>query len=99
MGKTQVYKWFAWLKCGDIAIDDKPWSGRPLIARIDDNLEKNREFVLTDHRVTIDELSDSSQFSVTVKFVLWTLNDNQKEHWVGTCRALKQRLKLLYIFC
>ncbi|KAJ8936758.1 hypothetical protein NQ318_023195 [Aromia moschata] len=41
-GKTQVYKWFARFKNGDISIDDKPRSGRPSTARNDENKAKKR---------------------------------------------------------
>ena len=40
MGKTQVYKWFAWFKNGDMMIYDKPCSGCPSTTRIDENVEK-----------------------------------------------------------
>lgn len=109
MGKTQVYEWFARFKNGDMSIDDKPRSGRPSTARIDENVEKIRELVLTDRRQTIDQLSESSGLSwssvqriltkdlgmkrVTAKFVPRALTDNQKEHRVETCRALKQQLE------
>lgn len=63
MGKTQVYEWFARFKNGDMSIDDKPRSGRPSTARIDENVEKIRELVLTDRRQTIDQLSEISGLS------------------------------------
>ena len=46
-----------------MSIDDKPRSGRPSTARIDENVEKIREHVLTDPHQTIDQQSESSGLS------------------------------------
>jgi hypothetical protein len=55
MGKTQVYKWFARLENGNMSIDDKPRSGCPSTAQIDENVEKIWELVFTDNWSTVGE--------------------------------------------
>ncbi|CAH2012579.1 unnamed protein product [Acanthoscelides obtectus] len=69
-----------------MSMDDKPRSGRP------SNVEKIRHLVLADRRLTIYQLSVSSELSWS-SFVPRALTDNQKERRVETWRALKQQLK------
>ncbi|KAJ8963048.1 hypothetical protein NQ318_018511 [Aromia moschata] len=92
-----------------MSIDDKTRSGSPSTARNDENVEKLRELVLTDHRQTIDQLSEFSGLSwssvqrilteylrmkrVAGKFVPRALTDNQKECRLETYLALKQQLE------
>lgn len=48
MRKTQVYEWFAHFKNGGMPANDSLRTGRPLTLRIDENIGKIRELVLTD---------------------------------------------------
>lgn len=46
-----------------MSIDDKPCSGRPPTARIDENVDKILELLYIDRRLTIDQLLEISGIS------------------------------------
>ncbi|KAJ8936933.1 hypothetical protein NQ318_007057 [Aromia moschata] len=84
MRKTQVYEWFAWFTNGDVLIDGKLSSGRPLTARNDENVEKIPELVFTDRRQTVDQLSEinldnrSKSAFIDMLVIPYLLSVNQK---------------------
>jgi len=40
LSRTQVFKWFAWFKRGEMSVENHPHSGRPSTSRTDENVKK-----------------------------------------------------------
>ena len=57
MSKTQAYEWYKEFKAGRTVVDDLPRSGRPSTSVTDKNIEKVKEIVLKDRRVSIREIA------------------------------------------
>jgi transposase len=62
MSRTQVFKWFARFKRGEMSVEDHPHSGRPS-SHTDENVKKIREKINEDCRYTIDEMSEGTGVS------------------------------------
>uniref|UniRef100_A0A1B6MJV2 Mos1 transposase HTH domain-containing protein n=1 Tax=Graphocephala atropunctata TaxID=36148 RepID=A0A1B6MJV2_9HEMI len=56
MKKSQVYEWHKRFREGRINIEDDDRSGRPSTATTDDNIERVRQVVRENRRITIDEI-------------------------------------------
>ena len=55
--RRSVYEWIEMFKNGRTNIMDAERSGRPLTSTTDEKLEEGRAIILTDRRVTIDEIA------------------------------------------
>jgi AraC-like DNA-binding protein len=106
---TQVFKWFAWFKRGEMSIEDHPHSGHPSTSRTDENVDKIREKINEDRRYTIDEISEATGVSwsscqriltvdlnmrrVAAKFVPRLLSHDQKNIRLTLCKELKNEIE------
>jgi len=61
MSKTRVYEWYK-RKCVKIEDDEHP--GRPSTSTTDKNVEKVKEMVMNDRRITISEVTDDIGISI-----------------------------------
>jgi len=93
---TQVFKWFAWFKRGEMSVEDHPHSGRPSTSRTNKNVKKIREQINENNQYTIDEISEATGVSwsscqliltvdlnmrcIATKFVPSLLTQDQKKH-------------------
>ena len=96
LSHTQVFKWFARFKWGEMSVEDHPHSGRPSTSHTNENVKQIRQKINKDRRYTIDEISEaigvswsSCQWILTVdfnmrrvatKFVPRLLTQDQKNH-------------------
>lgn len=109
MGKSQAFEWFSKFKRGVTSVKDENRLGRPTSSKTNKNIDRVREMVLNDRRITIRELSDALALSfgsvqsilkddlnmrrIAAKFVPRLLSNDQKESRVIACTDLKEQLK------
>jgi len=93
--KSAVYDWFSWFKNGQEMLEDDQRSGRPSTSRTKEMIEKVRQLIHCDRRMTIVELEQEVGIShgsihtilsddlkvrhVSAKFVLRQLTTDQME--------------------
>ena len=58
MSKTKVYEWYKRFQHGREEIEENDRPGRPSTSRTDENVEKVKEMVMNDRRITIREVAD-----------------------------------------
>lgn len=61
--QRSVYEWIEKFKNGRTSVTHEEGAGRPSTATTDDNIERVRDMVLLDRRVTIDEVANRLQIS------------------------------------
>ena len=104
MSQKNVSKWYRDFKEGRERVDDLQCSGRPSTSIYDQNINKMKEMVLGNHRLTIRELVDIVGISfgsvptilkdhlglrrVKSRLVPKFLNFFEKEHRVQACEAM-----------
>ena len=64
MSKTRVYEWYKRFQDGREDVEDDERPGRPSTSTTDENVEKVKEMVMNDHRVTIREVADDFRKSI-----------------------------------
>lgn len=95
MSKTQIYLWYQRFKDGREEVSDDQRPGRPVSTRTDENIEKVKDLVLSNRRLTIDEMVEDLGIShgtihsilsedlgmkrLVAKFVPKLLNCQQKD--------------------
>ena len=95
MSKTRVYEWYKRFQDGREDVEDDERPGRPGTSTTDENVEKVKEMVMNDRRITIREVADDVSISISscyeifsnafgmkrvaAKFVLKLLNFEQKQ--------------------
>ena len=95
MGKTRVYEWYKRFQDGREDVEDDERPGHPSTSTTDENVEKVKEMVMNDCRITIREVADDVGISigschkifsnvlsmkrVAAKFVPKLLNFEQKQ--------------------
>ena len=95
MSKTRVYEWYKRFQDGREDVEDDERPGRPSTSTTDENVEKVKEMVMNDRRITIREVADDVGISigscheifsnvlgmkrVAAKFVPKLLNFEQKQ--------------------
>jgi len=57
MGLSQTFQWFSRFKAGRISTDDDELSGRPVSSSTPEMIERVRQIIREDRRLTIDEVS------------------------------------------
>ena len=64
MSKKRVYEWYKRFQDGrvDVEYDERP--GRPSTSTTDENVEKVKEMVMNDRRITIREVADDIGISI-----------------------------------
>lgn len=93
--KTAVYEWFSRFKDGQESLEDESRSGRPSTSRNEGMIERVKQLIRADRRMTIDELAQEVGIShgsihailsddlkmkrVSAKFVPRLLNPDQME--------------------
>ena len=63
LSHTQVFKWFARFKRGEMSFEDHPHSGHPSTSCTDENVEKIKKKINEDHWYIIDEISEATGVS------------------------------------
>ena len=58
MSKTRVYEWYKRFQDGREDVEDDERPGRPSTSQTDENVEKVKEMIMNDRRITIRELAD-----------------------------------------
>ena len=95
MSKKRVYEWYKRFQDGREDVEDDERPGRPSTSTTDENVEKVKEMVMNDRRITIREVADDVGISivscheifsnvlgmkrVAAKFVPKLLNFEQKQ--------------------
>ena len=92
--RTRIFEWHKRFREGREDVEDDPKSGRPTTSRTNENVERVREKVRSDRRLTVrmiaDELSmNSERVWRIIVMVPRLLNDGQKENRVQVCQLHK----------
>ena len=111
MSRTPIFEWHKRFREGREDVEDDPKSGRPTTSRTNENVERVREKVRSDRRLTVrmiaDELSMNSERvwriitedlgmrKVCAKMVPRLLNDRQKENRVQVCQDILKQLEII----
>ncbi|GFU05144.1 protein GVQW3 [Trichonephila clavipes] len=104
ISRSQSWKWHKAFKKGREEVADEPRSGRPTIARTEENVDRVREVLRTDRRLSIQQIADTLHMStfavhgivtddlqmrkVCDKLVPKVLTQDQKELRVLRCQEL-----------
>ncbi|XP_015922448.1 protein GVQW3-like [Parasteatoda tepidariorum] len=56
--KTVVYQWHEWFKSGRESIEDDERSGRPSTSKTDENIDKVKEILFNNSKLTIREIAE-----------------------------------------
>ncbi|CAK9827766.1 Mariner Mos1 transposase [Anthophora retusa] len=104
ISKTQAYEWYKKLKDGRTVVDDLPRSGRPSTSVTDENVEKVKEIVHENRRVSIREIVADIRVSfgsvhsvmndvlgmrrIEARLVPRMLNVLQKEHRIAVAKEM-----------
>ena len=110
MSRTWIFEWHKRFREGREDVENDPKSGRPTTSRTNENVERVREKVRSDRRLTVrmiaDELSMNSERvwriitedlgmrKVCAKMVPRLLNDGQKENRVQVCQDILKQLEI-----
>ena len=92
LSRTQVFKWFARFKRGEMSVEDHSHSGRPSTSRTDKNAEKIRENISEDRRYTVDEISEATGASWSSCQRIWTWDALPRSLFPACSRRTKQTL-------
>lgn len=106
--KSQVFNWHRRFREGRESVEDDSRSGRPAEIRTSTNLERIKDLIMSDRRLTIRELSLATGFSygtcqkvltedlllrrVSAKFVPKLLSEEQKQQRVTLASDLKDSI-------
>ena len=110
MSRTRIFEWHKRFSDGREDVEDDPRSGRPTTSRTNENVERVREKVRSDRRLTVrmiaDELNMNSERvwkiitedlgmrKVCTKKAPRLLNDGQKENRVQVCQDILKQLEI-----
>ena len=110
MSRTRIFEWHKRIREGREDVEDDPRSGRPTTSRTNENVERVREKVRSDRRLTVrmtaDELNRNSERvwriitedlgmkKVCANMVPRLLNDEQKENREQVCQDILKQLEI-----
>ena len=110
MSRTRIFEWHKRFREGREDVEDDPRSGRPTTSRTNEIVERVREKVRSDRRLTVrmiaDELNMNSERvwriitqdlgirKVCAKMVPRLLKDGQKENRVQVCQDILKQLEI-----
>ena len=113
MSKTRVYEWYKRFQDGREDVEDDERPGRPSTSTTDENVEKVKEMVMNDRRITVREVADDVGISigscheiflnvlgmkhVAVKFVPKLLNFVQKQRRMEVAQESLTMRQLPYL--
>jgi len=88
LSRAQVFKWFKTFSEGWESVEDESRSGRPSTSRNDENVERIRDLVRSDRRLTVRLIADEIKAAVTAQLKVIQVSEFQHcyEDW-------KQRLR------
>ena len=66
MSKKRVYEWYKRFQNGREDVEDDERPGRPSRSTTDENMEKVKEMVMNDRRITIREVADDVGISISL---------------------------------
>lgn len=109
LSRAQVFRWFKAFSDGRESVADDPRSGRPLTSKSDDNVERIRDLVRYDRRLTVRMIAEQLNLNhttvhqiltneldmkkVCAKLVPRNLTVEQKDNRVEVCRDLLGRIE------
>ena len=109
MSQTAVFKWHKLFKSGRQSVEDEPRGGRPSTSRTDDNVQRVRDVLNSDRRLSVRMIADRvgidkmtvhtiitedlAMRKVCAKLVPKVLTDDQKQRRVAACEDLLQRVE------
>lgn len=109
MSRTQVFEWHKRFSAGREDVGDDPKSGRPSTSRTEANIEKVKELIRSDRRLTIRMMAehlgldketvrsilvdDLGMRKICAKMVPRLLTDDQKTRRVNTCKDVLDQLE------
>ena len=66
MSKTRVYEWYKRFQEGREEVEDDERPGRPSTSTTDENVEKVKEMIMNDRRITIREVANEVGISTSL---------------------------------
>ena len=106
LSRTQCFEWHSRFKRGRTSVEDDERSGRPCTSTTAENVEKIRQIIHGDRRLTICEICDMVGISfgvcqailtdnlnmrrIAAKFVPRLLTSHQKQRRVEVCQELQE---------
>ncbi|XP_011859854.1 PREDICTED: putative uncharacterized protein FLJ37770 [Vollenhovia emeryi] len=109
LSQTAVFKWHKLFKDGRESVEDKPRAGRPSTSRTDDNVQRVRDVLNSNRRLSVRMIADQIGIDkmivhtiitedlairkICAKFVPKVLTDDQKQRRVSACEDLLQRVE------
>ena len=109
MSRSRVFEWHKRFKDGREDVEDDSRSGRPSTSRTDDNVERVKQVVRADRRMTVRMIAselginrdtvwkiiteDLGMRKICAKMVPKLLNNDQKQRRVEVCEDILQRVE------
>ena len=109
MSRTRLFKWHRRFKEGREEVEDDHRSGRPFTSRTDENVERMKQKVRSDRRLTLRMIADKLGINservwriitedlgmrkICAKMVPRLLNERQKERLVQVCQDILEQLE------
>uniref|UniRef100_A0A8C4Q4B9 Mos1 transposase HTH domain-containing protein n=1 Tax=Eptatretus burgeri TaxID=7764 RepID=A0A8C4Q4B9_EPTBU len=109
MSRTCAFEWHKRFKEGREEVEDNPQSGRPSTSRMADNIERVKQMVCADHRLTVRMIAEEFSINkdtvwsiisenlemhkVCAKMVPKLLSEDQKQQRVTVCEDIIERLE------
>ncbi len=106
---TRAFEWYKRFKEGLEEVEDDPRSGRPSTSRTADNIERVKQMVCADHRLTVRMIAEELSINkdtvwsiitenlemrkVCAKMVPKLLSEDQKQQKVTVCQDIIERLE------
>ena len=109
MARSSVFEWHKRFRDGLEEVEDTARSGRPSTSRTEENVDRVRQMIRNDRRLTVRIIADSLSINrdcvwkiltedlgmrkICAKMVPKLLNDDQKERRVQVCEDIIERLE------